>query len=378
MLIFFKVLFIAFIVVVCIQCLYYVFIFSKFAFANPQKKGLKTPPVSVIICAKNEAENLKRFVPSILEQDYPNFELVLINDTSSDGTLNCIKEFEKKDTKVKVVDVQNNEAFWGNKKYALTLGIKAASHELLLFTDADCKPVSKNWIKEMSSQISSSKTIVLGYGAYGKVKNSLLNKLIRFETLLTAVQYFSYAKLGIPYMGVGRNLMYTKSEFFNANGFVSHMKIRSGDDDLFINQIAKKDNTIICDAQESFTYSTAKKSFSNWYKQKRRHISTATHYKWLHKFLLSLYYCSQLLFWTLSIVLLVLLYNWKIVLALVIFRFIVQMVVMGFSAKKLHEKDLIYLFPFLEVFLIAMQMIIFIHNLISKPTYFGMMFMGFN
>ncbi len=369
MLIILKVLFIAFIVVVSIQCLYYLLVFSKFASSKPQKKGLKTPPVSVIVCAKNEAKNLKTFVPSILEQNYPNFEIVLINDSSSDDTLKYIKEFAEQNEHIKIVDVQKNEAFWGNKKYALTLGIKAASNELLLFTDADCKPLSKNWIREMSSKISSTKTIVLGYGAYAKVKNSILNKLIRFETLLTAVQYFSYAKLGIPYMGVGRNLMYTKSEFFKANGFINHMHLKSGDDDLFINQIAKKDNTSICHAPDGFTSSIAKKSFSAWYKQKRRHVSTAVHYKRSHKFLLALYYCSQFLFFGFAIALLITTYNWEIVTALVLLRFIIQMTVMGNSAKKLHEKDLIYAFPFLEVFLIGMQMIIFIHNLISKPTY---------
>src|SRR5690606_31531776 len=112
------------------------------------------------------------------------------------------EEFEKQDSRVKLVKVDNNEAFWGNKKYALTLGIKAAKYEYLVFTDGDCYPNSKNWITEMTSQFTQQKTIVLGYGAYTKVKNSLLNKIIRFETLLTATQYFGWAKVGKPYMAV--------------------------------------------------------------------------------------------------------------------------------------------------------------------------------
>lgn len=365
----FKVLFYVFIVIVSIQYLYYLFIFTKFAFSKSETKNSKNTPVSVIICAKNESENLNNFLPSILEQEHSNFEVVLINDTSSDDTLKVIEEFAQKDSRLKIVNVENNEAFWGNKKYALTLGIKAASNEILLFTDADCKPVSKHWITEMSSQITTTKTIILGYGAYNKVKNSFLNKLIRFETVYTAIQYFSFAKIGMPYMGVGRNLAYTKTDFFNANGFVNHMNVRSGDDDLFINQIANKENTSINFSEDSFTTSIAKTSFGDWYRQKRRHVSTSRHYKALHKILLSLFFSSQFLFWILAVVLLITTYNLQIVAFLVAIRFIIQGLIFGLSASKLREKDLIYLLPFLEVFLIIMQMVIFIHNLVTKPTY---------
>src|SRR5690606_19950607 len=193
-------------------------IFGKFSFSKPQVHTLKNIPISVIVCAKNEAENIKKFVPLLLEQDYPTFELVLIDDASIDETRELLEAFEKQYSNVKLVKVDNNEAFWGNKKYALTLGIKAAKYEYLLFTDADCYPISKHWIKNMSSNFTLKKTIVLGYGAYEKVKNSFLNKIIRFETLLTATQYFAWAKIGKPYMGVGRNLAYKKEEFFRVRG----------------------------------------------------------------------------------------------------------------------------------------------------------------
>jgi glycosyltransferase involved in cell wall biosynthesis len=366
---FLEIVFYIFIIVVFIQVSFYIFIFRKFTFLKKSKVSRKNIAISVIVCAKNEAENLNNFIPSILQQDYLNFEVILINDASNDETLNIIKDFETKYKNIKVVDVKNNEAFWANKKYALTLGIKAASNNFLLFTDADCKPVSRNWITEMSSQFTNTKTIVLGYGAYNKVKNSLLNKLIRFETLITAIQYFSYAKIGLPYMGIGRNLAYTKQEFFNANGFMSHIKIRSGDDDLFINQIATKKNTAICFSEDSFTTSIPKKSFKNWYKQKRRHITTANNYKPLHKFLLALFYSSQLLFWTLSLLLIITLYKWKVVIFLVSIRLLIQGIIFGFSAKKLKENDLIILLPFLEFFLVLIQIVIFINNLISKPNY---------
>lgn len=362
-------IFYSFIVVVFIQALFYFIFFGRFAFLKQNKSTLQNIPVSVIICAKNEAENLKNFLPSIISQDYSNFEIVLINDASSDHTLEIMKHFAEQNTNIKIVDVKNIEAFWGNKKYALTLGIKASKNEFLLFTDADCKPVSKDWIKEMSSHFNNDKTIVLGYGAYSKIKNSFLNKLIRFETLVTAVQYFSFAKTGIPYMGVGRNLAYTKKTFFNANGFINHIKVRSGDDDLFINQVATKSNTAICFSANSFTQSLPKTTFSDWIKQKRRHISTAKFYKLSHKILLALLYISQLLFWVLAPILLIALFKWQIVMGLILIKLILQYTMFGMSAKKLGEQDLIIMLPFLEVFLIITQLTIFMNNLISKPNH---------
>ena len=288
-------IFYIFIVVVFIQAIFYLIIFSRFALLKQKKSIKKNIAISVIICAKNEAENLQNFLPSIISQDYPNFEIVLINDASNDKTLEIMERFSSEHSNIKIVNVKNIEAFWGNKKYALTLGIKASKNEFLLFTDADCKPVSKHWISEMSSHFTNQKSIVLGYGAYSKIKNSFLNKIIRFETLFTAIQYFSFAKTGMPYMGVGRNLAYSKKEFFNANGFINHIKVRSGDDDLFINQVATNKNTTISFSKESFTESIPKTTFKTWIKQKRRHVSTAKHYKLKHKIILATFYSSNLL-----------------------------------------------------------------------------------
>ena len=294
--------------------------------------------------------------------------IVLINDASSDETLEVMKSFEEKHSNIKIIDVENIEAFWGNKKYALTLGIKAAKNENLLFTDADCKPVSHKWIYEMTEHFNIEKTIVLGYGKYKKEK-SLLNLLVRFETLITAIQYFSYAKIGSPYMAVGRNLAYHRSEFFYAKGFINHMHIKSGDDDLFINQVATSKNTTTCYSKSSFTESVPEMSFNAWFKQKRRHVTTAKHYKSIHKFTLGLFYISQIFFWILATLLLSFLFKWEIVLGLVIARFTLQFLIYGFSAKKLNEIDTIILLPFLELFLIVSQFFIFISNLTSKTEH---------
>ena len=358
-----------FIAVIAIQIFYYLFVFSKFAFAKSNPVSPKRIPISVIVCAKNEAENVKKFVPLLAEQDYPDFEIILIDDASSDETLEIFEDFEKQYPNIRLVKVQNNEAFWGNKKFALTLGIKAAKKEYLLFTDADCYPTSKDWIKEMSSHFTMQKTIVLGYGAYNKIPKSFLNKIIRFETMLTAVQYFSWAKMGHPYMGVGRNLAYKKEEFFNVNGFIDHMKVRSGDDDLFINQAAKGKNTTICFSKDSFTYSEPKTSYKEWFVQKRRHVSTAGFYKSFDKMQLGFFFISQLLFVLLPIVLLAFQFQWIIVLSLIGFRYLFTWITLGFSAGKLKEKDVMYWFPIIEIFLIFTQLNVFFNNLFSKPVH---------
>tara|TARA_B100000809_G_scaffold140211_1_gene137772 strand:- start:2604 stop:3698 length:1095 start_codon:yes stop_codon:yes gene_type:complete len=350
--------------VVLINCCYFL-LFSKFSFLpDPQEINKEEFPVSLIICAKNEANNLKENIPLWLNQRYSDYEIILINDASFDVSLKIMESFESEDSKIKIVNVENIETFWGSKKYALTLGIKKAKHERMVFSDADCKPASPYWLKEMATNFTINKQVILGYGAYNKIPG-LLNKLIRFETFMTALQYFSYAKAGFPYMGVGRNLGYTSKTYYDNSGFASHMKVQSGDDDLFVNEVATKSNTAICYSQESFTYSKPKQSWENWIKQKKRHISTAKYYKLKHRVFLGSYFIFQMLFWVLSLLIFIFL-DWKIPLALIILRLLIQFIVLHKAMKKLDEKDLIYWFPFLEIVLITFQFSIFISNSSSK------------
>ena len=353
--------------VVIINCLYFL-LFSKFSFLKPSEKNtLEQFPISLIVCSKNEAENLKKHIPLWLNQNYPHFEIILINDASHDETLAVMEEFALADSRIKIVDVENNEAFWASKKYALTLGIKKAINKRMLFTDADCRPASEMWMQEMTSHFSETKQLILGYGAYEK-QSGPFNKLIRFETLLTALQYFSYAKAGVPYMGVGRNLAYTGNLYYATNGFMSHIKIPSGDDDLFVNEAATNKNTALCFSENAFTYSEPKKVWKSWLLQKRRHITTAKFYKPKHRILLGIFYLSNLLFWILAPLAFIFV-DWKIPLVLVLIRLAVQIFIYGKAAFKLKENDLIPFIPFLELFLILVQLSIFISNRKSKTVH---------
>lgn len=365
-------LFYTFVSAAVIQLCYFLFIFRRLSF-NTEVPITKTtgnqPPVSVIICAKNEAQNLTINIPHILNQKYHLFELVLINDASSDDTVAVMESFAAENSNIKIVDVENNETFWGNKKYALTLGIKAATYDHLLFTDADCKPSSSSWITKMALCFTDQKTIVLGYSPYEKVRKSLINVLVRFETLLTGLQYISYANSGIPYMGVGRNMAYHKNEFFQSKGFINHMKLLSGDDDLFVNQVATKRNATVCLQPESFMISIPKKTFRDWFRQKRRHVSTAANYKFQHKLLLGLYYLSNLLFWIILPFLLIFQMNplWAGAIAIVLIS--IKTVFYKRAFEKLGDASVWWSSPFLEILLITIQFAIFILNSISKPRH---------
>lgn len=363
------IIFYAFVAVVIIQLVYYLGVYTKFAFAKPQEITPKRIPVSVLIWTKNEAEKIKVLIPLLSVQNYPDYELVFINDASSDDTQDILERAALDNEKIRVVKVENNEAFWGNKKFALTLGIKAARKEYLLFTNADCYPASAEWILQMSAHFTMSKTIVIGHTAYEKVKNSFLNKIVRFTGTVQSMQYLSWARAGRPFMAVGSNLAYKKEEFFKVNGFVDHMNIRLGEDSLFISQAATKSNTAISYNPESFTIAQPPASFKEFKLNQRKQLYTAAHFRAFDKNQLSIFRFSQLAFVLLLLTLLILQYNWMFIIPVVVIRYTVAWIITGYSAAKLEEKDVVFWFPVLEIVAICMQLNVFITNAFSKPPH---------
>lgn len=362
-----SVIFCVFITCSIIQVTYLVTFFS---FLSQSKNGRKTKintPVSVIIFGKDQGENLLKLLPSILEQEHSVFEIVLINNSSSDETNDIIQSFSEKHTAIKVVEVENNEAFWASKKYALTLGIKASSYDHLLFTNASCNPVSKNWISEMSKNFTSKKEIILGYKKYQK-ENSLMNIFVRFENLISAIKCFGFAKKGFPYMAFEGNLAYKKATFFKVKGFINHMKINAGLENLFIKDAANKENTTFCLSENSFTETSAPKLFSKWFSDKKEAAFIKKKYKYKHRLLLDVFAFTKIIFYVLAITLFFT-YPYKIILSIVLFYFILNYILIGFSAKKLKEPQIIFFLPFLEIGLMLFQISIFIANLTSKPTH---------
>lgn len=331
-------------VALLIQVYYYFGIFLKVA-SNKRSKGKLTdkknqPPVSIVICARNEEENLKLFLPKVLEQKYPDFEVIVVNDCSSDNSDMVLDNFQKQYSNLKVSTIKEDEKFSHNKKLALTVGIKAAKNEWLLLTDADCIPQSDMWLATMAENFNDSTDVVLGYGGYLSEKG-LLNKLIRFDTMMIAMNYLGFAMKGKPYMGVGRNLAYRRSLFFKNRGFASHSQIESGDDDLFVREVAHKGNTAVEFRHDAQTLSVPRKSYSTWIRQKQRHTSTSKYYSTGIKMLLGLEPASRLLFFLSAIALIALLYFPYIVASIVIVRLIIELSIIKAVMKRLNEKKLL-------------------------------------
>lgn len=275
----------------------YLFVFLRVPRYIKKKKNANSLGISVIICAKNEEKNLEHFLPHVLQQDYPEFEVVVVNDSSTDNTENLLMQLSAQFKKLRYTTIPANDKLSRGKKLALTIGLKAAFYDHIVLIDADCYPVSDHWLKLMSSNFSDERKIVLGYGGYERQKG-LLNTLIRYETTFTAIQYLSYAIKGKPYMGVGRNLAYEKALFFDNKGFAGHYHLISGDDDLFVNENATGLNCAVEFSPESHTRSLPEITFPSWIKQKKRHLSAGTHYNRSSKIRLASEWISRIILYT--------------------------------------------------------------------------------
>ncbi|MCH2021126.1 MAG: glycosyltransferase [Saprospiraceae bacterium] len=330
-----------------IQICYWAVIFQRIAWYKPQKStfSFSYPGISVIICARNEAANLQKNLESILKQDYPIYEVIVVNDDSDDNTPSLLNRLEQKYTHLKVVTIENKQTC--GKKRAVEIGIEKAKFKWVLMTDADCKTSSVNWITEMVNCTENSKySIVLGYAPYYDTK-SIISKWVQFETVYVAIQYLSAAIWKEPYMGVGRNLMYNKSLFYANNGFDEHKHIISGDDDLFINEVATNKNTVICLHKDTYMYSSSPESWKALYKQKRRHYLTSSHYKLRHKFLLGLLSISHFFFYLcLTGFIIANIWNYGII-VIFILRVLLVHLVYGKFMKKIET---LYLLPYIFIF----------------------------
>jgi cellulose synthase/poly-beta-1,6-N-acetylglucosamine synthase-like glycosyltransferase len=364
-------LFIALILLVIatiVQLVYYWGIYGKVAFFKQKNEFVRSDqPVSVIVCARDEYFNLKENLPLLLAQDYSSFEVVVVNHGSEDETEFLLRDLSKEYKNLKTVNVKQDLNFFTGKKFPLSIGIKSASYDILLFTDADCIPASNQWLRRMAANFTEGTEIVLGYGAYNKSK-SLLNLLIRFDTTRIAMNYLGFARAGMPYMGVGRNMAYRKSLFYRQNGFISHYRIQSGDDDLFINKAATAKNTRIEIQADAHTISKPKASFDQWIRQKRRHLMTGGYYKPSHKIALGSFAVSQVLFWAFAIALLAMWYQPYVVLGIIALRLFSQLMVTGKVMQKLSEKGFLLLVPFFELFLMIISPILAFANMLSKPV----------
>jgi cellulose synthase/poly-beta-1,6-N-acetylglucosamine synthase-like glycosyltransferase len=351
-----------FITAASLQILYWAIFFGRLAFfSSKQELAKKQPPVSLIVCARNEAENLQNNLSYLLSQEYPEFEVIVADDDSNDNSFGIIDKYSKQYPNLKVVQLKNKSM--GGKKVALLAAVKTAKYDWLLLTDADCRPC-KNWISTMIQNIKRDETeIVLAYGPYRSYP-TLLNAWIRFETLLTAIQYFSAALWGMPYMGIGRNLLIKKSLWLsNLDALEKNSDLISGDDDLMVNAASNKNNTVICLEKESFVFSEPKQQLKALITQKSRHYSSGTRYKTIHKLFLGTFSLSLCTYW-LSVIPAFVFWP-KVVIIFFILRLLVFLIINYKILRILHEQNL---FSKLIVFdfLLAFYYLFFAPTLIIK------------
>ncbi len=355
-----------------IQWVYYLGFFTRlFRYARKCRKGKVAfnetyPPVSVIVCARNESLNLEAYLPILLEQDYPEYEVIVVNDRSTDDTEDTLKLLGYKYPHLKTTFIPDRARFIDSKKMAVTLGIKSASNDLLLFTDADCYPRSKNWLQLMARNFTDQTQIVLGYGAY-TYKKGFLNFLIRFDTLTIGIWYLNMALGRRAYMGVGRNMGYRQGFFLQTSGFTKHLNLQSGDDDLFINENSQKGNTRIEIDAQSVTLSTPKESFDLWLQQKSRHLSTSNYYRWSNKLFIGIELLSRLGFYGLLIATACLCYPFGLAVAGLVFllRNVVQVSVINATAKQLGEKKFYFGVTLLDILLPLINLFLHIKRLFT-------------
>lgn len=362
------VIFLIFIVSALIQLVYYAVIYARFSFYGKKPPEPGTGPVSVIICARNEAENLEQYLPVVLTQDYPDYEVIVVDDCSTDDTDMVLTRMKAKYSRLRTSVIKEDKKFSHGKKLAVTIGIKAARYEQMLFIDADCVPDGDQWLKQMTAPFSDKISLVLGYGGFFS-QPGLLNKYVRFDTLFIALQYFSFAIWRMPYMGVGRNLAYKRSLFYGGKGFTSHFHLASGDDDLFVNEHATRNNTAVVFSPGSHTRSAAKQSFQRWAFQKKRHFSTAGRYRTIHGLLLGLEPLSRFLFYG-SFAALMFHAPLRITaLAILAGRLLLQLVVIKKAMIRLNEKNLLVISLLYDLSSVFINTILYISSRIRPTNY---------
>ena len=355
-------LFIFFCANVFIHIVFILFFFLRLLFfkiKHPKTEIIsQLPPISIIIAARNESDNLFNNLPFILEQDYPEFEVIVVNHQSIDESYHILNAYKMKYPNLKVVEIERSKHIRIGKKLPITLGVKSAKYEHLLLTDADCKPNTSKWILQMATSFVYQKDLILGFSPYSS-QQTFLNKIIRFDTAFIALNYFSFALSRIPYMGVGRNLAYTKTLFKSVNGFKSHYAISSGDDDLFVQEVANTADIGIVIHEDAHVITEPKSTFSDWVLQKTRHFTTTTKYSVIKKMLLGIYPTTLILV-LISFVYLIFDLDYSIIiLAILVFLILLKWLVLGLCFKKLRQNELIKWIPILDLVYTFLMPLIF-------------------
>ncbi len=339
--------------------------FARVAFPKPAPGPDRDLPVSVVICARNESHTLKQLVPLMMEQDHREFELVIVNDRSDDDTWEVLQWMKPQYPKLRIVNVSADEKFSYGKKIALGIGVRAAKYPNVLLTDADCVPTSKDWVSLMATGFRSGKQIVIGNSPYA-AHNSFTNILERFDGAQKSMQYMGFALAGLPYMGVGRNLGYSSEIFFSAKGPRRHHHLMSGDDDLLINELARAGNTAVIADPRAFMITKATPDLVTWIRRKRRHYTTAQHYRFIHQVLLILFPLARVVFWAMCIILAIKGLWWELAIGLAV-KLLVLLPINMIALHRLKAGVVAWLALPLEWLFLLLDPMLYASTLLVKP-----------
>jgi cellulose synthase/poly-beta-1,6-N-acetylglucosamine synthase-like glycosyltransferase len=340
---------------------YYLFAFSRVLFSKPKYYAPEhLPAVSVVICARNEAENLQQNLKVVMIQNYKNFEVIVVNDQSTDNTEDVVSYYCDRNPNLRLINVKRDvEKPLPGKKFPLKVGIESASHDIIVVTDADCKPSNTLWLKTLVSEFLSETQFVLGYSPF-KSYPGFVNKLIRYDNVMTAMQYFGFTLSGFPYMGVGRNMAFRKTQFKSYSPTEASQKILSGDDDLFVNNIARGNSTEVAIHKDSYIYSEPEKSWGAWLHQKTRHIKTSFHYSFSSQLLLLIFAFLNFAFYIFPITLFFVESSVALILLVFASVFIVKFITHSKLCIRFQNADLIpYLFFLDFIFILHLPIFLF-------------------
>lgn len=333
--------------VLCIiQLVYYFGLYNRIHTRNKATRNEEVhftqeyPPLSVILSARNDAEKLRKLLPAILEQDYPQFEVIVINDASSDETEDLLGAMEEKYPHLYHSFTPESARYISHKKLSLTLGIKASKYDWLVFTETNCLPASNQWLKLMARNFTPHTQIVLGYSGYDRTKG-WLHKRVAFDTLFNSLRYLGFALAGKPYMGIGRNLAYRKELFFQQKGYSSYLNLQRGEDDLFINRIATDTNTRVETDFNATMRIQPVEYYKSWREERISYMATARNFRGIERYLLGFETLSRLLFYAVCVagmVFGILHFHWLVAglsFLLWLIRFVAQSIVINQTAKEM-------------------------------------------
>lgn len=317
------------------------------------------PPVSVVLCSQNQGEWLRTNLVYLLEQDYPDFEVVVVNYCSTDDTKFVMQVLSENYKRLQVVTMDQNVCGYRGKKYPLSIGIKSAKHDLLLMADPDCLPrdVERfDWIRQMVAGYRHKNVdIVLGYCGI-EPRKSLFNWMQQYDNMDYSTEYLGAAIMHRPFTGCGRNLSYRRSFFMKNNGLIYSYNEPDGADDMFVNQNCRRHNVSVVLNQESFTQAAPCRSFREWHVMRKHRIATHKYYRFGLKACRFVRPLSVLLFYLAAALLFVSgSFPWEVLAGAVAVKWVWQIMSAAQCCKRLLLPPVIYIFsPVWEIyFLIA-------------------------